>query len=259
MNSFKNRLLILIVALIALAQGATLLLVMTYVYRDTRAQSEHGRCDRRRHRRAAAARVTPGAPRDASAEVLISDFAFKEAVASGDPATIRSALTNHADRVGADVALMFAADGRLIASTQPITAGLAEALVHQTLSNPDRPQSDTFLAVLDGQPMQLVLTSVRAPQPIAWVAFGFVMNEAEARNLGALVDLGVAFDASGSPGPERRSPQLRAGAATPVLITRVAGEQYLELRAPLATRRGEHRSGAAPADAAGDGFLHADP
>src|SRR5579872_5806659 len=100
LNSFKNRLLILIVTLIVLAQGATLLLVMTYVYHDTRAQSDRALQSAQvivqRQLESRLARLA------ATSEVLISDFGFKSVVASGDAATIRSALANHADRVGAD-------------------------------------------------------------------------------------------------------------------------------------------------------------
>jgi diguanylate cyclase (GGDEF)-like protein len=230
LNSFKNRLLILIVALIALAQGATLVLVLSYVYRDTRAQSEHAL-------RAAQTVLehqleSRSARLAATAEVLISDFGFKAAVASADVATIRSALANHADRVGADVAMMFSADGRLVASTVKTKLALAEALVRPTMSDAEHPHADSFVAVLAGQPMQFVLTSVRAPEPIAWVAFGFVMNEAEARSLGSLVDLDVRFEL---PAVHTQRAHL---SNPPVLITTDGAEQFLVMRTPLATRLG---------------------
>ena len=38
--------------------------------------------------------------------VLVSDYGFKQALAGGDQATIRSALINHAGRVGATVAAL---------------------------------------------------------------------------------------------------------------------------------------------------------
>jgi len=98
------------------------------------------------------------------------------------------------------------------------------------MSDAEHPHADMFVAVLAGQPMQFVLTSVRAPEPIAWVAFGFAMNAAEARSLGTLVDLDVRFDVP------------TAGAAPtpmpPVLITQSGSERFLSLRAPLAARVG---------------------
>ncbi len=230
MNSFKNRLLILIVAFIALTQGATLVLVLSYVYRDTRAQSERALRSAElvlEHQlESRASRLA------ATAEVLISDFGFKAAVASGDAATIRSALANHADRVGADVAMIFSAGGHLVASTVRTNSALAEALVRPTMSDTEHPHADTFVAVLGGQPMQFVLTSVRAPEPIAWVAFGFALNAAEARSLGTLVDLEVQFDV---PAMRTSSTQI---SNPPVLTAPNGAEQFLSLRTPLATRLG---------------------
>ena len=46
--------------------------------------------------------------------VLVSDYGFKQAVAGGDQATIRSALINHAGRVGATVAALLDLDGAVI-------------------------------------------------------------------------------------------------------------------------------------------------
>jgi diguanylate cyclase (GGDEF)-like protein len=236
--SFKNRLLILMVALVVLAQGATLLLVLTRVYRDTRAQSEHElrsaqgvlehQLELRQGRLAA------------TAQVLIADFGFKAAVASADAATIRSALSNHARRVGADIALMFGADGHLVASTSTIEPSAAEALVRPTLRDTDQPQVDSFVAVLNGHALQFVLTPVRAPEPIAWVAFGYVMDEAEARSLGSLVDLDVTFELPTALVASPAVPERSAGATPlpPVLITRVADQQFLTLRAPLPSRIG---------------------
>lgn len=228
MNSFKNRLLILIVALIALTQGATLVLVLGYAYRDTRTQSERALRSAQlvlEHQlESRASRLA------ATAEVLISDFGFKAAVASADGATIRSALANHADRVGADVAMMFSASGHLVASTVSTDSSLAEALVRPTMNDAEHPHADTFVAVLAGQPMQFVLTSVRAPEPIAWVAFGFSMNATEARSLGTLVDLDVRFDVPAAQTPRAQTP--------PVLVTQNGAEQFLSLRTPLAARLG---------------------
>lgn len=230
MNSFKNRLLILLLALIALTQGATLALVLSYVYRDTRAASEHALRSAQtllEHQlESRAGRLA------ATAEILISDSGFKAAVASADLATMRSALVNHADRVGADLAMMFSTDGRLVASTVRTEPALAEALVRPTMSAVEHRHTDTFVAVLAGQPMQFVLTSVRTPGPIAWVLFGFAINAAEAHSLGELVDLDVRFELPAVP---TRSAQL---SAPPVLLTQRGDAQFLSLRTPLPTRLG---------------------
>src|SRR5512147_180225 len=49
--------------------------------------------------------------------VLASDYGFKQAVASGDQSTIRSALRNTAARAGATVALLLDLDGAVLVSS----------------------------------------------------------------------------------------------------------------------------------------------
>jgi nitrogen fixation/metabolism regulation signal transduction histidine kinase len=53
-----------------------------------------------------------------SANILSSDFAFREAVATADRATVLSALGNHAARINADVAMLIDTNGNLFADTQ---------------------------------------------------------------------------------------------------------------------------------------------
>src|SRR6188474_3536669 len=52
-----------------------------------------------------------------SVSVLVDDFGFKEAVASGDAGTLESALKNHAARIGADRAMVIDNSGRIMADT----------------------------------------------------------------------------------------------------------------------------------------------
>ncbi|MCH8497718.1 MAG: EAL domain-containing protein [Marinobacter sp.] len=49
-------------------------------------------------------------------DVLVQDFGFRSAIASGDSTTINDALANHLARTGADLALLTHADGRRLAS-----------------------------------------------------------------------------------------------------------------------------------------------
>jgi diguanylate cyclase (GGDEF)-like protein len=190
-RSFKNRLLILIVGLIGLAQSATLLLALGYVHRDvyhTADQDLHSEQSvLRRQLQLRDERMA------ATAEVLISDFGFKEAVASADSATIRSALANQLNRIGATLAAVYGPDGRLLASTnQKLPPSALEALVSPSPAD-DAQGSASFYALVGGLPMQIVLTPLRAPEPIAWVAFGFVLDSQQERSLGALVHAQVKF------------------------------------------------------------------
>lgn len=229
-RSFKNRLLILIVGLIGLAQSATLLLALGYVHRDayhTADKELHAaQSVLQRELQARDARMA------ATAEVLISDFGFKEAVASADGATIRSALANQLNRIGATLAVVYGPDGRLMASTdEKLSSGTLDALLGRTQAD-DAPGPATYYAVVGGLPMQIVLTPLRAPEPIAWVAFGFVLDSAQEHSLGTLVHAQVRFvTAHAGSGSE-----ADGGAA--VQLVHQDGGDFLALTQPLPARSG---------------------
>jgi diguanylate cyclase (GGDEF)-like protein len=228
-RSFKNRLLILIVGLIGLAQSATLLLALGYVHRDayhTADQQLHtAQSVLQRQLQLREVRMT------STAEVLISDFGFKEAVASADAATIRSALTNQLNRLGAIVAVVYAPDGRVIATTGAAPSPAMTAVL-RALPSDDTDRPAAFYAAVDGRAMQFVLAPLRAPEPIAWVAFGFALDELQERTFSALVHEQVRFQSAAT------RPIDDAAARAAVQLVRQDGQQYLALALPLATRAG---------------------
>ncbi len=226
-RSFKNRLLILIVGLIGLAQSATLLLALGYLHRDvyhTANQELHTAQELLQHQlQLRDARML------ATAAALISDFGFKEAVASGDNATIRSALANQAGRIGAALAMVYTPDGQLIADTgdgpsrsHQVMASLVHAAIDEDTQGPE-----PFYAVLDGQPMQIVLTPLRAPVPIAWVVFGFALDAEQEKSFSALVRTQVRFV---------MTPMGASGAD--VQLVEQDGMRFLALATPLPSRDG---------------------
>lgn len=128
-----------------------------------------------------------------SVGVLVDDFGFKEAVATSDGATIVSALNNHRQRVGADMALVVEPSGELLASSQAIDAEsfalLSRALAgHQGMSEPRYAP-----IVLDGHLYQFVFAPVRAPLTVAIAGVGFKVDESLAQHLQRLTDLDVSF------------------------------------------------------------------
>jgi diguanylate cyclase (GGDEF)-like protein len=119
-----------------------------------------------------------------SVDILVADFGFREAVATGDDATIRSALANHSGRIQADLARLIRRDGSVI-----------------SLDSGDRrtePPLDLFDAevrveVIDGLPYEVVITPLYAPDLVGWVSMGFVINEALAWNMAQLTSLDISF------------------------------------------------------------------
>ncbi len=133
-------------------------------------------------------------------QVLTSDFGFREAVASGDEATIRSALLNHGARINAGVVMMFDMDGKLSASTlTPMSVPRAEQINAQ-LSR----QGQSVLMPFDGRIYLLVQATVSAPLPIARLVMGFAIDEGFARELNQLTHLELTLTGSMDGQPDVR-------------------------------------------------------
>lgn len=128
-----------------------------------------------------------------AAIVLAGDFAFREAVATRDTGTIISVLNNHGRRINAQVLMLSAPDQRLLADTRRATTGSEPYPFPALLRRAARDGGTTAIAVLDGQPYQLVVVPVKAPVLIAWVTMGFVIDDRAARDLHALSALQVSF------------------------------------------------------------------
>lgn len=122
-------------------------------------------------------------------QVLAADFGFKDAVASRDSETIRSALANHGARINASVVLLLSLDGSLLVSTdQRIDEAAVERMASQAQEQASR-GAQAFLLPLAGEVYLLVETRVSAPLPIARVVMGFRIDEAFAQELRELTHL----------------------------------------------------------------------
>lgn len=128
-----------------------------------------------------------------SARVLASGFAFRAAVAIGNPATVESALENYGTRIGARAVLYVNLHGDVVADTlraSPHVYPFAlPALIHAA---GQRGQASS-IALLDGRAMQLIAVPVRAPLTIGWVVVCFPLDTALAEQLRSLTGLEVSF------------------------------------------------------------------
>ena len=181
--------------------------------------------------------------------VLAADFGFREAVASGDSPTILSAARNNAQRIGADMALLLDTHGRVLASTAPgavDSAGAPAGLLEDVSSVRDQPDFRVFGA----HSYQFFLAPVRTPETIAWVAMGFVADDALAQKIRDLVGSQVAIVTHGSDGVLRVAATLPAGQRASAFspaggfpaasdlshITRLGNADYLSFARRLDTR-----------------------
>ncbi|RWU12724.1 EAL domain-containing protein [Pseudidiomarina gelatinasegens] len=105
-----------------------------------------------------------------AAEVLTTDFGFREAVASGDENTIISALINHGERIGTDLIVLQSPNGEEIAATH--TSQLLPSIENLTAG-----KSAAQLVLVDDEIFQIVTVPVRAPDLIAWATLGFGVDD----------------------------------------------------------------------------------
>ncbi|HVN38796.1 MAG TPA: EAL domain-containing protein [Myxococcota bacterium] len=204
--SFRGRILALFIGVIALVQIATMVAGLVATRRNV--------AQRQRDALSVGGRVVEEllASREGQlldrVEILTSDFAFREAVATGDRGTIESVLENHGGRVGANLVALLGLDGHVVAGATPMVGTLVagqpapepfRSLLH-------RAESDGWAAaaaLVAGRPYQLVLVPIEAPLRIAWIGMGFAIDDSLARELERLTALDVSFW-GGAPGSEPR-------------------------------------------------------
>lgn len=168
--SFRTSLLLIIVGLLGLTVASTLWAVL-------RATDANARANAERELEVAEGVVQTLLLQNSRqltdrTTLLAEDFGFKRAIATNEEDTIISALANHGDRVGADLIVLMQPDGGIQISTHTIGTDIAELRDH--ISAGRKPFS--MLTITENQPYQLVMVPVAAPELIAWVGMGFVMD-----------------------------------------------------------------------------------
>jgi diguanylate cyclase (GGDEF)-like protein len=107
----------------------------------------------------------------ASADVLARDFGFRAAVATGDRATIASALANLRGRATVSAAYVVGLDGGVVGPSGALAATAARFALADT-------RRDAVVAV-GGRVYRLVLSPVLAPTQVGWVVFAVRIDPAD--------------------------------------------------------------------------------
>ncbi len=130
---------------------------------------------------------------ETAATVLAADFAFREAIATQDRPTIQSVIRNHGLRIGAQVMMVIHPDGHLIADTQNIAPANRAVPFPDLLSDAESAgRSYGYRQMQDGRMYQVVMVPILAPQRIAWVAMGFLVDDRWAQDLSGITGLAVS-------------------------------------------------------------------
>jgi diguanylate cyclase len=127
------------------------------------------------------------------ARLLAGDFAFREAAATGDAATITSALANHGARISAGAMLFVGLDGQVIADTLAPQGAPRRFEYPQLLQEPGSTTARVEIGQLSHKTFQLGAVPVMAPLSIGWVVVGLPVDDAFARDLKQLTSLDVSF------------------------------------------------------------------
>lgn len=227
----RTRLILLLVGLLALALGA----VFVAVYSATDSSAERQARQQLQVGANVFSRLLELRAQElaGATEVLAADFGFREAVASGDLPTIRSALLNQARRIGADEALFFDAQGDIQVSSRK-----ADGRAQVKLRALQPLGSNSLVAVIDDQPFLLVDAVVMAPLAVGQVAMAFRLNQALAEEMRRLTGLEVSFVTSQAGNTLERVGTLGMGGgdgleAPASALVDVAGEVFLATRITL--------------------------
>ncbi|HEY8877814.1 MAG TPA: EAL domain-containing protein, partial [Roseateles sp.] len=124
-----------------------------------------------------------------AAELLAKDYGFRTAIGlslneAGAVETIKDALVNQGERVGASVVAYFDDALHLVAATrdgaEPFGATLQQLV---------KTKDGTALMVQDDHVYQVVAVQVRTPAPVGWVLMGFALDREVLDDLKALSEL----------------------------------------------------------------------
>jgi diguanylate cyclase (GGDEF)-like protein len=178
-----------------------------------------------------------------AADLLARDFGFRAAVATGDTATMQSALFNAAARLRVRTAFIVSLDGSVHGLSDPRAVREAGALWE-----PLDAGRLGGVAVLGGAPRQLVAAPVMAPSLIGWLVFAADLDAREMRSLERLsaIPLHAELVLNGGRGWSAGAGTMQLdGSAARVLDDhlksraafemRVSGEPSITLAKPLAT------------------------
>ncbi|MBS0420785.1 MAG: EAL domain-containing protein [Proteobacteria bacterium] len=132
-----------------------------------------------------------------SARILTADVAFREAVASGDPAAIAAALANQEQQIGAGALLYVDLAGRVVAGTLEQGRVPREFEYRKLLERATITGAATSIEVVARHGWQLVAIPIRASPQSGWVVIGVAVDRGFARDLRQLTALDVSFFAEG--------------------------------------------------------------
>ena len=132
-----------------------------------------------------------------AARILAADSGFREAVTSGDAATVQSTIRNLGARIRADRVLLVSLDNHTIADTLHPRMPMEGFAYPGLIATAEERDEAVGMVVMEGVVYEMVVVPVLAPTPVAWLAIGARIDDARAADLKALspleLDLSFAY------------------------------------------------------------------
>lgn len=124
-----------------------------------------------------------------AAVVLAADFGFRSAIASGDQATVASALENSGNRIGAPMVALLDPAYQLVVASQANDNSMAAQTLKDLGVALAQEKQGSRLALIEQQPYHFVMVPVRAPVVVGWVLIGVPLQATLLDDLHRLADV----------------------------------------------------------------------
>ena len=127
-----------------------------------------------------------------SARLLSATPAFRQAVAARDKSDLGSVLIRYGRQINAELVMLIKPDDVVVADTTGIGSG-EPFFFPKLLAQARAAGHVSAMVVVRGQLYQLVIVPMIPPSPVAWIAVGYPVDNAFAREIGRLLRLDVSF------------------------------------------------------------------
>lgn len=124
-----------------------------------------------------------------SATVLTKDYGFKQVVASSDKLTLDSVLSNHGERIEADLMALFSLNANTITSVPALISPASSFDYPELIDAAIKEGSSSSILSLDNKLYQVLFSNVKAPRSIAVALMGFEIDQDLAQQLKTITQL----------------------------------------------------------------------
>ena len=129
--------------------------------------------------------------------MLAAEFAFREAIATGDNGTVVSALENQGARINASAVLYVDLKGSVIADTLHPGSRPHPFPLMPLIEQARQDGGATAIGLLDHRAYQLIAVPVKAPLTMGWIVMAFPLDMRLAQELRQITGLDVSFAIEG--------------------------------------------------------------